>query len=120
MHHQYNEEIDLANFLLGRAYEVTSKIGKLSNLDIDVEDCVDILLATKKCPRISLHLNYLFPYLVRRGWILFDDSLLEYDYVEQKVLYSDHKKSKQLIFCFPYISCECLMYIYSSKRIPQN
>ena len=72
-----SHEIDLANFFLGNAYQVTSKIGKLSNLEIDVEDCVDILLSTKDCPRISLHLNYLFPYLIRRGWVLFDDSLLE-------------------------------------------
>jgi len=93
-----SHEIDLANFFLGNAYQVTSKIGKLSNLEIDVEDCVDILLSTKDCPRISLHLNYLFPYLIRRGWVLFDDSLLEYDYVEQKVLFSNRKKTKQLIF----------------------
>ena len=75
-----SHEIDLAQFLFGKIDKRFILKEKVSNLKIDVDDTATILLKSKLCKVINIECNFLFSYLIRRGWIQFSKGLLEYDY----------------------------------------
>lgn len=54
-----SHELDLVRFFLGRCRKITARLGTWSNLRIDTEDCVDMLLITEHCPAVNVHLDYL-------------------------------------------------------------
>lgn len=52
-------EVDYAQWLLGDVAEAVALGGKVSDLDIDVEDCVDAVLRFRAGPTALLHMDYL-------------------------------------------------------------
>jgi len=54
-----SHELDYAFWLFGLWRRLTASGGTLSNLKIDSGDAYTILMETKKCPLVSIHMNYL-------------------------------------------------------------
>lgn len=52
-------EIDYARWLLGEIDTVYAQGGKLSSLDIDTEDTVDIIMRTAAGANVSIHMDYI-------------------------------------------------------------
>ena len=58
-------ELDTVNSLLGGWQRVAATGGKVSDLEIDTEDAVAVLLECRDCPLVQVHLNYLDRHPVR-------------------------------------------------------
>lgn len=54
-----SHELDLARLLLGDFCRLTALIGKLGNLEMDCDDTVDMLMTTKNCRSVNIHLDCL-------------------------------------------------------------
>ena len=54
-----SHELDYLVWLFGESKSVVALGGHYSDLEIETEDIVSILFSTKRCPSISLQLNYL-------------------------------------------------------------
>ena len=52
-------EIDYARWLFGEVAEVSAQGGKLSSLEIETEDTVNVLMKTEAGPSVSIHLDYI-------------------------------------------------------------
>lgn len=92
-------EIDLAQYLFGEINKVFAKVEKLSSLEIDVDDIVDIIMGTDSCKRVLIHMEYLNPVLIREGKILFDNGLLDYNYNNGEIYFTNYiNKQRELIF----------------------
>ena len=59
-----SHELDLALWLFGPWMEITARIGRWGDLEIDSADCADILACMGNCASLSMHLDYqnLFPF----------------------------------------------------------
>jgi len=92
-------EIDLAQYFFRKINKVFAKVEKLSSLETDVDDFVDIIMETENCKHVLIHLDYLNPVLLREGRILFDRGLLDYNLNNKEIYFTDYvNKQKELIF----------------------
>ncbi len=83
-------EIDLAMYLFGKCRSIYAKVQKLGILEIDVDDTTDIIAEAELCKHLLLHMDFLNPLSMRRGSILFEEGLLEYDYVAGEINFTDY------------------------------
>jgi predicted dehydrogenase len=88
-------EIDLAQYFFGVIEELYAQVDKLSSLEINSDDVVDIMLKCEKSRRVSVHLDYLKPNLTRNGEIQFEAGLLEYSYVKNTIYFTDYTTKKR-------------------------
>ncbi len=92
-------EIDLVQHFFGKIRKVFAKVDKLSCLEIDVDDVVDIMIETDRCKHTLIHMDYLNPVPVREGKILFEKGLLEYNYNRGEIHFTNYvSKKKEVIF----------------------
>lgn len=54
-----SHEIDTALWLFGKAHYVSSVLGKVSNLSVDVEDVANLILEMKNDVVVEIHMDYL-------------------------------------------------------------
>jgi predicted dehydrogenase len=54
-----SHELDYSQWLFGPWSRLSALGGHFSNLEIDTDDVFSLILATARCPLISLHMNYL-------------------------------------------------------------
>lgn len=85
-------EIDLAQYLFGDFKDVYGEVDKIGNLDIDVDDSVHMLASMDNGIKVEIKLDYLRPMPDRKGEILFENGLLEYDFNEPRLRYADYRK----------------------------
>ncbi|WKZ71066.1 MAG: Gfo/Idh/MocA family oxidoreductase [Melioribacteraceae bacterium] len=94
-----SHEIDLSQYLFGKFKKVFTKLGKVSELEIDVDDTADILLETELCTRISIHNDLLSPQIKRKGYIYFEKGYLEYDFINAEINYTSYEmRQPQVIY----------------------
>lgn len=94
-----SHEIDLVQYFFGNVEKLFAKVKKLSNLEIDVDDTVNIIMESEYCKCISVQMNCLYPLPIRKGEIFFERGLLEYNYFTGKIFFTDYdKKQKNQIF----------------------
>jgi predicted dehydrogenase len=94
-----SHELDLSQFLFGSFKKVFSKVSKVSELEIDVDDTVDIVLECKNCNNIYIHLDYLNPIPIREGRLFMAQGLIKYDYFKKEVNFTSYAtKQNELIF----------------------
>jgi len=94
-----SHEIDLVYYFFNDINNVFAKVKKISPLEIDVDDNVDIILNSELCANIRIHLDYLKPLPTRKGEIQFEKGLLEYNFNESTIYFTDYKTNKkELIF----------------------
>ena len=73
-------ELDLILSLFGKPKKINSYIDKLSNLKIDVEDNVDVIMAYKKKFIVNLHMDYFTKPSIRYFKIFGTKKNLYWDY----------------------------------------
>lgn len=94
-----SHELDLTNYFFGHIKKVFAKVDKLSNLESNTDDTVDIILENEGCPRSVVHLDLLNPTIKRFGFIYFEKGLLEYDFILSKIEFTSYAtKEKEIIF----------------------
>lgn len=94
-----SHEIDLGQYWFGDYYKIFADISKISNLDIDVDDSVDILAKMKGGENVRISMDYLNPSKEREGKIFFEKGMLKYDLLRNQIEFTDYltKKNKSVI-----------------------
>ena len=94
-----SHEIDLAQYFFGNFEKIFAKVKRISDLNIFADDDVDIMALTKNNIFIKIHQDFLNPLISRKGEILFDTGLLEYNYIDGTIEFTSYKSAqKQIIF----------------------
>jgi predicted dehydrogenase len=91
-----SHEIDLAQYYFGRITRLYAKVGKLSMLKMDVDDNVDIISTTENDVRLKIHMDYLNPVPERFGRILFEQGLMEYDFISSNIYFTAYDNNERL------------------------
>ncbi len=87
-----SHEIDLGQYWFGNYREIFSKILKISDLEIDVDDYTLILARMEKDVVLNISMDYLSPVLERSGSILFEKGLLQYDFGNLEIRFAEYAK----------------------------
>lgn len=104
-----SHELDYLVWLFGPVSSVSSQIGKVSNLEIDVEDTADMLMEHSSGVFSSLHLDYLQRTPFRKCKIVGSDGTLLWDYFADSIeVYSIDRKEWQ---SYPYDGDRNAMYV---------
>lgn len=94
-----SHEIDLCVFFGGKIMQLNASIKKVSDLEINVDDCVDLNFKCKNCKSVRVNLNFLNPEPCRYGLLYFDKGLLEYNYFSGEVFFTGYMDNeKKLIY----------------------
>jgi predicted dehydrogenase len=78
---ELSHEIDAVRWVAGEVSEVAARVGKVSDLDIDVEDCVDLLLTMSSGVTATVHMDFFRRPTVRRHVFVGTEGSLEWDAV---------------------------------------
>ena len=76
-----SHELDALNWMLGGWTRMTALGGHISNLEIDSDDVFSVLFETKRCPVVSLQMNYLDSALTRTITAMTDRGTIRADLV---------------------------------------
>lgn len=95
-------EIDYAVWLFGKMTQIFSSSNKISNLKIDTEDTVEIILKTKKGFDINIHLDYLQQETTRTFKIICEKGTLEGDINASYLRVFKETKSQEYRIDFDY------------------
>jgi predicted dehydrogenase len=89
-------EIDMGQYWFGDYGKIFSKVSKISDLVIDADDSTDILAEMKNGSLLKISMDYLNPVIERRGRILFQKGLLEYNFTDMEITFTDYATQKHL------------------------
>lgn len=78
-------ELDYACWFLGRPLSVFCRGRKVSSLDIDVDDCIDMMLRFESGAECTVHMDYLQHGYTRRCKIVAADATMVWDYPFKKL-----------------------------------
>ena len=81
-----SHEIDYVLWLLGRPSELTCMAGKVSALEVNVEDCATILLRFPSGAQADIHLDFVQPTYSRSCLLVGERGKLVWDYTQNRVL----------------------------------
>lgn len=82
---ELSHELDYAHWLVGAVRGVSAQVGKLSDLDMDVEDSADIMLQFESGVMGNIHLDMLQRSPVRQCRLVGRDGTLEWDGLKHQV-----------------------------------
>ena len=80
-----SHELDFLNWMLGGWTRLTAAGGHISNLEIDSDDVFSVLFETRRCPVVSVQLNYLDSSMRREVLALTDQGSIRVDLVNDTV-----------------------------------
>lgn len=80
-----SHEIDYAIWLLGKPLEVACMAGKVSQLDVDVEDCATLLLRFENGVQADIHLDFVQRSYTRCCKIVGELGTIEWDYSNHEI-----------------------------------
>src|SRR3989344_509780 len=87
-------ELDYACWLFGEINTLTGMYGKLSNLQIDTEDCAELLMTFKQGPLVSIHVDYLQRVYERSCVIIGSEGTIVWNFSSHKIkIYSVKNKN---------------------------
>ena len=87
-----SHEIDLGQYWFGNYREIFSKILKISELEIDVDDYTLISAKMENGVVLNISMDYLSPVFERNGSILFEKGLLQYDIGNPEIRFAEYGK----------------------------
>jgi len=79
---ELSHEIDIALWLGGEVASLAASLGRVSDLEIDTEDCADILVNFSSGARGHIHMDLLQRTPTRRCRVIGSDGVLKWDYFE--------------------------------------
>jgi len=82
-------ELDFIHYFFGSATQVFCIGGKLSNLEIDTEDMVELTLKTENGVHLAVHMNYLNRTRQRDFQIIGEKGIIKWDSTDGKVRHFD-------------------------------
>ena len=89
-----SHEIDYIIWLLGKPIEVACMAGKVSKLEVDVEDCASILLRFANGVQADIHIDFIQQGYSRSCKIVGENGTIIWDYAANEVsIYSANTKS---------------------------
>jgi len=91
-------ELDCAHWLFGEIKSVIAYVGKLSSLDIDVEDTASIIMKTKNGAFLEIHLDYIQKPLTRTCEIVGEKGKIEWNYTKNTVRLYLNKEKKLILY----------------------
>lgn len=94
---ELSHEIDLALFLFGSFASVTGHISKVSDLEIDVEDCADAILVKDDGRAVSVHMDFLQLEAARTIEVVMTRGLLRADIIASTVTAKKNDAQPQVI-----------------------
>jgi len=77
-----SHELDYMNWLFGGWVKLTALGGHLSHLEIDSDDFYSLLLEMRRCPIVSIHVNYLDRVVRREVLVHTDQHSIKVDFVK--------------------------------------
>jgi predicted dehydrogenase len=80
-----SHELDYVLWLLGRPVEVCCMAGRVSNLEVDVEDCATVLLRFPGGAQADVHMDMVQPVRSRSGKLTGDEGVVEWDLIAQEL-----------------------------------
>ena len=86
---ELSHEIDYAQVLLGPIAQVSALVSRVSDLEIDVDDCVDMTVRFAGGAQASIHLDLLQRSVFRGCRLIGTDGTLEWDAPAQQVRHYD-------------------------------
>ena len=94
-----SHEIDLGQYWFGDYDKIFARVSKISDLDIDVDDSVDIFAEMKSGEILKLTMDYLNPLRERKGELFFEDGLLEYNFSALEIKFTGYstRETKTLL-----------------------
>ena len=96
---ELSHEIDLVTWFIGYPNQIYCENNKISKLNIDVEDVTRLILYYKNKKIIAnLNLDFIQKKYSRNIKIIFDDTVLNYDFVENKIHIFKEKLIKKVKF----------------------
>jgi predicted dehydrogenase len=87
-----SHEIDYAVWLFGNPVEVVSMCGRVSGLDVDVDDCATLLMRFESGTQVDIHLDCLQRSYTRCCKIVGENGTLEWNYSSQEIKAFDAEK----------------------------
>ncbi|UJR80416.1 Gfo/Idh/MocA family protein [Sandaracinus amylolyticus] len=85
-----SHELDLVLHWMGRLVSVTGDVARLSDLEIDVDDSVALVLRTQRGAQVMVDLDYLSPSYRRHGWIQGTGGRLDYSFTDGVVRFTPY------------------------------
>ncbi len=89
-----SHELDYAQWLFGKIEIEHCKSEKLSNLDIETDDYLNLIGKTKKVPSIQITLNYFMRKPTRQIFVDGKNISLQADLIKKNVVYYDGNKKR--------------------------
>jgi predicted dehydrogenase len=86
---ELSHEIDIALWLGGSVLSVSANLARVSSLEINTEDCVDILINYSSGACGHIHMDLLQRTPTRRCRVVGSEGTLLWDYYEDSLLFSD-------------------------------
>lgn len=80
-----SHEIDYVMWLLGPARELTCMAGRVSSLEVDVEDCATILMRLHSCAQVDVHMDFVQRSPSRSCVLAGERGKLEWDSAQNEV-----------------------------------
>jgi predicted dehydrogenase len=94
-------EIDYARWLLGEITEVFAYGGKFSSLEVDVEDCVNLLVRFAAGFSAHMHLDYIQRVYARSCKVIGEDGTVVWDIADGPVRWYSARTSRWRLFRAP-------------------
>ncbi|NYT04907.1 MAG: Gfo/Idh/MocA family oxidoreductase [Methanomicrobiales archaeon] len=85
-----SHELDLACFLCGKVSELTAAAGRISGLEIDVEDHAALICRAAGGAVVTIGLDFLNPRSVRRGMLIGEHGSIEYSFDPPAAVFRGH------------------------------
>ena len=96
---ELSHEVDIITWFIGFPNQIYCENNKISNLNIDVEDVTKLIFNYKNKRIIaSLNLDFIQKKYSRNMKLIFDDKILTYDFVKNKVFIYKNKTIKKVQF----------------------
>ncbi len=99
-----SHELDYLNWMLGGWTRLTALGGHVSNLEIDCEDVFSVLFETRRCPVVTVSMNYLDSTLHRDVVALTDRGSIRADLVAGTIVFADETETFDIARDITYIA----------------
>lgn len=92
-----SHEIDIMHYLFGPVKELIGSVDKISKLEIDVDDNVNLICRTHKKTLVSIELDYLNPISTREGRIFGTNGVIEYSFLNNSIILKDYNETTHIL-----------------------
>jgi predicted dehydrogenase len=93
-----SHEIDLMHYFFGTCDEVWAVVGKISDLDIEVDDNALVVCRTSDDSLITIETDYINPLLDRRGQIMGSEGKIEYTFQDNEAVFTSYKEKSEVLY----------------------